>query len=314
MNTERNNKTWPCYILLLIGLTLAAPASILAQGSIFGSVHNADMSVPPDSVLRFFGFIGDTDNEIRSQECVGADFDGGFWYDDFQNFQGESVGVKYRYFFFNLVNAQAFDLDNIIPNNGFENQDVVLESADFPESVTGLYAYPQPDGSATLTWQTEPSMTWHVYRRTSASGGSFFRVDDPSGNRNNHGLTEPTFNDTDVAEGECYQYVIVTESETGAYSPASSIIEIDLSSCCQGQVGDINGVGGDEPTLGDIALLIDHMFISLTTPECLTEADVNQSGGFNPIRDNISIGDIAILIDHLFINGVALNKCLIGGP
>jgi hypothetical protein len=36
---------------------------------------------------------------------------------------------------------------------------------------------------------------------------------------------------------------------------------------------------------------------------CLAEADVNQSGGLFPTRLDITIGDITLLIDHLFIAG-----------
>jgi len=79
-------------------------------------------------------------------------------------------------------------------------------------------------------------------------------------------------------------------------------------SCCQGRVGDANGVGGDEPTIGDISVLIDMLFISgnPNVVSCVAEADVNQSGGFDPDRTDVTIGDISILIDYLFITGPSL--------
>ena len=85
--------------------------------------------------------------------------------------------------------------------------------------------------------------------------------------------------------------------------------------CCVGRVGNANGIGGDEPTIGDIAVLIDAKFITGTcvgVVACLTEGDTNQSGGLYPTCDDISIGDIAILIDYLFITGqsVGLVDCL----
>ena len=82
------------------------------------------------------------------------------------------------------------------------------------------------------------------------------------------------------------------------------------ASCCVGRVGDANSSGEDEPTIGDISLLIDHLFISGVMPVCLREADVNQSGGRYPTVDDITIGDISVLIDHLFISGVELSNCL----
>jgi hypothetical protein len=84
--------------------------------------------------------------------------------------------------------------------------------------------------------------------------------------------------------------------------------------CCEGIVGDVNGDGAVEPSLGDIALLIDAKFISLTCDRiaCISEADVNRSGGAEPVCSDISIGDISILIDYLFITGssLGLSDCL----
>jgi hypothetical protein len=91
---------------------------------------------------------------------------------------------------------------------------------------------------------------------------------------------------------------------------------IVIANCCSGRVGDANGVGGDEPTIADISVMIDAKFITGTcvgTIVCLAEADVNQSGGIHPTCDDISIGDISTLIDYLFITGpgsMTLPNCL----
>jgi hypothetical protein len=82
------------------------------------------------------------------------------------------------------------------------------------------------------------------------------------------------------------------------------------ASCCAGKVGDVNRLGGDEPTIGDISRLIDHLFITGAPLECYQEADINQSGGRYPIAEDITIGDISMLIDHLFISQILLNDCL----
>jgi len=79
----------------------------------------------------------------------------------------------------------------------------------------------------------------------------------------------------------------------------------ESGSCCVGRVGDANGLGGDQPSIGDIAVMINAKFISMTCDGmivCLAEGDINQSGGYNPTCDDISIGDISILIDYLFIS------------
>ena len=86
--------------------------------------------------------------------------------------------------------------------------------------------------------------------------------------------------------------------------------------CCVGRVGDANGSGEDEPTISDVAVMIDAKFISGICDgvvECLSEADINQSGGADPTCDDITIGDISALIDYLFITGpenATLAECL----
>jgi len=85
--------------------------------------------------------------------------------------------------------------------------------------------------------------------------------------------------------------------------------------CCDSRVGDANFSGGDEPTIGDISVMIDAKFITGVCNgiiACLAEADVNQSGGIDPTCDDITIGDISILIDYLFITGPSLGlpSCL----
>ena len=74
-------------------------------------------------------------------------------------------------------------------------------------------------------------------------------------------------------------------------------------SCCSGKVGGVNGLGGDEPTIGDVSVMIDAKFMTGRCEGiivCLAEADINQSGGCNITCDDITIGDISSLIEYLF--------------
>jgi len=86
----------------------------------------------------------------------------------------------------------------------------------------------------------------------------------------------------------------------------------DSCDCCIGRVGDANGEGGDEPTIGDVSLIIDALFITAsetvlhTASACIDEADVNLSSQdtpahWPPVFADITIGDISALIDALFI-------------
>ncbi len=102
---------------------------------------------------------------------------------------------------------------------------------------------------------------------------------------------------------------------TGQTDGLYPLVLAERTTCCIGRVGDANSLGGDEPTIGDVSALIDAKFITGSCSgiiNCLPEADINQSGGANPICDDITIGDISILIDYLFITGssLGLNNCL----
>lgn len=77
------------------------------------------------------------------------------------------------------------------------------------------------------------------------------------------------------------------------------------------RTGNPNGMGGDEPTISDISVMIDAKFITGTCYgiiTCLAEADVNRSGGYNTTCGDITISDMSILIDYLFINGPSIVK------
>jgi len=87
------------------------------------------------------------------------------------------------------------------------------------------------------------------------------------------------------------------------------LLQAALQYCCQGRVGDANNSEDDEPTISDVSALIDAKFITGTCDgviDCLTEADINQSGGVLATCDDITISDISTLIDYLFITGVQL--------
>jgi serine protease AprX len=87
------------------------------------------------------------------------------------------------------------------------------------------------------------------------------------------------------------------------YNPTASSGYIQVAGCCIGTVGDINGDGSVEPTIGDISTLIDHLFLSREPLICVGEADVNKSGGASPGEADVTIGDVSWLIDYLYISG-----------
>jgi len=83
----------------------------------------------------------------------------------------------------------------------------------------------------------------------------------------------------------------------------------DICSCV-GTTGNVNCDLSGEVTLGDIMMLVDHLFIS-GAPLCsILEADANQSGGATPTDEDITLGDVMQLVDHLFISNAPLPACL----
>lgn len=97
--------------------------------------------------------------------------------------------------------------------------------------------------------------------------------------------------------------------EVQAQSPPAVSNALDPD-CCMGRVGNANGLGGDEPTIGDVSVMINAKFITGRCDgiiACLAEADVNRSGCSSPTCDDVTISDISILIDYLFITGKSLS-------
>jgi PKD repeat protein len=115
-------------------------------------------------------------------------------------------------------------------------------------------------------------------------------------------ITDTTSIAVSAYEGSFEPYLACPLS---SYTPTFVSGAVYPGGCCTGRVGDVNGEGGDEPTISDVSSLIDMLFLSGVPVQCLTEADINQSGGTAPDADDITIGDISLLIDYLFITGPA---------
>ena len=127
-------------IAAVVAAMLIFPSAAFAQGSIFGSVQNSDLTTPANGEMSFVGFLDDTDEEIRIESSDGAGYDSGNWYDDFQNYLTEAAGNPYDYFFVNSANGEAYHLAKLIPSNSFQQEDIVLASASLPSAPTNLAA------------------------------------------------------------------------------------------------------------------------------------------------------------------------------
>lgn len=167
--------------LLLTGLAILAvlfcPSFVFAQGSIFGTVHNSDQTVPAEGEISFFGYLDDTDEEIRIELSIGAGYDYdvdsniGHWYDDFQNYLTEAPGNPYDHHFFNKANGQGFILSKLIPDNSYQEENITLTPVSWPATPTGLTGLAVSSSSIVISWAGVPCFIYHVYRRDSTSDG-----------------------------------------------------------------------------------------------------------------------------------------------
>ncbi len=273
-----------------------APKQVFAQGSIFGMVQNSDLSLPANGEVTFFGFLGDTDNELRIETVVGAGFDNSNWFDDFQNYLDEAPGTPYRYYFYNIVNNEVSLLSGLVPNNSFQQENVQLMPLGWPAQPTGLKAITGSAGEVTVSWDSDGSLSYHIYRRISTSAGSFFRVDNKAGLLTDFGISGSQFVDTSTEIGLQYHYLIIGQDGSENFSQRSDVVLTESASVCCVLAGD--ATHDNKVNIGDVTFLIARIFNFGPAPVCQDEADANGDS-------KVNIGDVTFLIARIFNFGTA---------
>ncbi len=215
--------------LLAIGLLLST-SSAFAQGSIYGSVANSDASSPANGDISFFGYLDDTDEEIRIESSTGAGYDAGHWFDDFQNYLTEAPNNPYDFHFYNSTNSEGYVLSGLIPSNSYQEENVTLATVAWPDAPIGLTGVIVSGSSVVIKWTGTTGMTYHVYRRAATSGGSFFRIDDIAGSLANPGVSDSFFVDNTVDGVSSYHYLVIAEDASGNFSPHSDILTVNSAS------------------------------------------------------------------------------------
>ncbi len=290
----------PC-VLFCVLLALALSAGTLsAQGSIFGVVTNSNASTPGAGEILFVGYLDDTDEEIRVEFCDGAGYGAGNWYDDFQNYLTESPGNPCDYIFYNISNDEGFHLSIPIPNNSFQQEDVQLSTVSWPVGIANFRVQRTSDTEAIVRWSYVSGMRYHIYRREASSNGSFFRIDNPTGDLADPGVNDSLYVDTGLLPGSEYDYLAIAEDSFGNWSPHSDLITVSGSSSCCVIRGDINRSGGVD--ISDLTYLISYMFEAGPPPNCEEEADLDLNG-------LIDISDLTYLIDYMFVGGAPPPPC-----
>nr|MBN2278055.1 hypothetical protein [candidate division Zixibacteria bacterium] len=259
----------------------------VAQGNIYGSVSNSDMTVPANGQIAFVGFLDGTDEEIRIESCIGAGYDNGNWYDDFQNYLTEAAGNPYEYRYFNADNHEGAILTGLIPNNSFEQENIQLSLSDWPDPPDTVYGVFLPDTTIELSWPGQSGLTCRIYRRSASSGGSLFRIDDPSGSTTNPGTADSVFIDTDIDYDGSYAYLIIPLNNGIMGRPAGLIT---VRKIC----GDIDSNG--RLNLLDAVYLINYLYKG--GPEPVNPDVVDMDG-----RARINILDSVYLINYLYRGG-----------
>ena len=228
---ENKNKVpkIPKLITMALFVICIMTTNAFAQGSVFGIVANSDLSTPVNGEVSFVGYLDNTDEEIRIETSDGAGYDAGNWFDDFQNYLTEAPGNPYDYHFYNTANGEGFQLSNVIPNNSFQQENVLLASVAWPTAPTALSGITLSGSSVLLTWNASGGSTYHIYRRPAVSNGSFFRIDDLSGSLSNPGVADSFYVDNTVDGINSYDFVIIAEDGSGNLSPHSTVITINSS-------------------------------------------------------------------------------------
>jgi len=188
-------------------------------------VENSNMTIPADSEISFFGFLDDTDEEIRIETSDGAGYEIGYWYDDFQNYLTEAPGNPYDFYFYNFADGEGLHLEGLMPDsNSFQEENITIAPVSWPQMPVTVSAVSQDTNSIMISWQVEPGLTYHVYRRPVGSNGSFFRIDNPDGPLSDPGVADSFFIDIDVFPVEGFTYLVIAEDGSGNYSPHSDIV------------------------------------------------------------------------------------------
>jgi len=276
---------------VIVALFMAGP--VLAQGSIFGQVYNSDATVPDSGNIVFFGYLDDTDEEIRLESSVGAGYDVGNWFDDFQNYLTEAAGNPYDFHFYNTDNGEGFILSGSIPNNSFQQENVTLEPVSWPSVPVVIDFYITGEPALKLLWSYTEGNTYHVYRREATSDGSFYRLDDPTGLPGSAGVADSIYVDQDIDFGGAYDYLIIAEDASGNLSPHSDIMTVDITSDYF-IVGDVN----DDilVNVGDCVFTITYLYRGGQPPEPLESGDTNCDGLVN-------LGDVVYTLNFIFRDG-----------
>lgn len=102
--------------------------------------------------------------------------------------------------------------------------------------------------------------------------------------------------------------VAVGQSTSPSYRLNLGFWQTFEAGCCVGLRGNLDGLGDPSiPTLGDLTVMIDHLFITLVPLVCWEEGNLDGSLPEGP--GSVTLGDLTVLIDNLFISLAPTPPC-----
>ncbi|RME25845.1 MAG: hypothetical protein D6800_07165, partial [Candidatus Zixiibacteriota bacterium] len=75
-------------------------------------------------------------------------------------------------------------------------------------------------------------------------------------------------------------------------------------SCCEGNAGNVDGSANETPDVADLAVLIDHLFISMNPLPCPEEGNIDGDPD-----GTVGLLDVTALIDYLFFSHTTPAPC-----
>ncbi len=125
-------------------------------------------------------------------------------------------------------------------------------------------------------------------------------------------LYQSDFNADGIVDAEDYQILhdffidgMSVFAPYGGY-PVSNycdpLLVLNTDRCCTGFTGDLDGNGGAD--MGDLTILIDHLFNTFEPLDCPAAGNVDGS-----LSCSVDMGDLTRLIDHLFITFAPTELC-----
>ena len=86
------------------------------------------------------------------------------------------------------------------------------------------------------------------------------------------------------------------------YTPETSSSSIDITSCCMGIRGNVDGDPANEITISDLVYMVDYMFTGGPESSCPRAADVDGSV-------TLDVSDLVYLVDYMFTGGYPPLTC-----